>query len=96
MKGLETIGDSKGSKCVEVISEGLGALDESGIDVKGRIKLIITLKTFLEANNNFVDRLKRPGREDITNELLQMVMTTLDSYIYTFMNLQFFNVRRKG
>ena len=79
-----------------MIADGLAALDESGINSASRIRSIVAFKTFLEEKNNFVDRLKRPDKQNISNELLQMVLTTLDSYIYTSMNMQFFSVRRKG
>ena len=95
-QGLAAMGDKCGSKCVKIICDGLAALDESGISSEERIKHIVALKTFLEDKTDFVERLKRPDSENMTNELLQMVLTTLDSYIYTYLNLQFFNVRRKG
>ena len=94
--GLESVGDKTGSECVRVICYGLTALDESGIETESRIKHIIALKSLLEDKSDFVERLKRPDMENMTNELLQMTMTTLDSYIYNCLNLQFFNVRRKG
>ena len=95
-RGLALIGDKNGSQCVEVICHGVGSLDESGISSEARIKNIVALKSFLEEKNDFVERLKRPDSENMTNELLQMVLTTLDSYIYTSLNMRFFNVRRKG
>ena len=96
VEGLEASGDKKGAKCVKVISEGLRALDESGMNVKTRIKRIVALKMYLEQRNEMCKRFKRADHQNMSNELLQMVLTTLDSYIYTSMNLQFFNVRRKG
>ena len=95
-QGLDSIGDKTGSECMRVICNGLAVLDESGIETETRIRQIIALKSFLEEKSDFVERLKRPGSENMTNELLQMVLTTLDSYIYNYLNLQFFNVRRKG
>ena len=95
-KGLKAIGDMQGAKCVKVLSDGLAALDESGISTANRIRRIVALKTFLEETNDVVERLKRPDNQNISNELLQMILTTLDSFIYTAMNMEFFNVRRKG
>ena len=95
-QGLDSIGDKTGSECVRVISNGLAVLDESGIATETRMRQIIALKSFLEEKSDFVERLKRPDSENMTNELLQMVLTTLDSYVYNYLNLQFFNVRRKG
>ena len=94
--GLANSGDDCGAKCVNSIGLGLAALDESGICSESRIRKIVSLKSFLEERSNCVERLKRPDSESMTNELLQMVLTTLDSYIYTCLNMQFFNVRRKG
>ena len=96
VEGLRSIGDEPGAKCVQLISEGLGALDESGIHAESRIKQIIAFKNFLEEHNDLLDRLKRADSQNMTNELLLMVLTTLDSYMYTSINMQFFNVRRKG
>ena len=96
VQGLEAIGDKNGAHCARVISDGLGALDQNGIDVQSRIERIVIFKTFLENKNNMIERLKRADKQNMTNELLTMVLTTLDSYIYTTMNMQFFNVRRKG
>ena len=95
-KGLKAIGDMQGAKFVKVLSDGLAALDESGISTANRIRRIVALKTFLEEKNDVVERLKRPDNHNISNELLQMILTTLDSFIYTAMNMEFFNVRRKG
>ena len=96
MEGLQAISDKPGAKCVKLISDGLGALDESGIHAISRTKQIIAFKNFLEEHNDVLDRLKRADSQNMSNELLQMVLTTLDSYMYTSMNMQFFNVRRKG
>ena len=95
-EGLQAIGDKPGAKCVKLISDGLGALDESGIHAISRIKQIIAFKNYLEEHNDVLDRLKRADSQNMTNELLQMVLTTLDSYMYTSVSMQFFNVRRKG
>ena len=96
VEGLQSLGYDKGANCVNLISGGLLALDDSGIDVKTRIIRINALKNFLEDKNNMINRVKRADNMNMTNELLEMVLTTLDSHIYTSMNMQFFNVRRKG
>ena len=95
-KGLDSIGDESGSKCVKVICHGLAALDESGLSSETRINDMISMKAFLEENNDLVERIKRPDRLSMTNELLQMVLTTIDSYFYNQLNMQFLNIRRKG
>ena len=94
-QGLADIGDRSGSYCVKVIGNGLLALDSSGLSSETRIRNLILLKKFLEDNCNLIERLKRPIC-DLSNELLQMVLTTIDGYFYTSLNLQFFNIRRKG
>ena len=94
-QGLADIGDKSGSYCVKVIGKGLSALDSSGMSSEIRIRHIILLKKFIEDNSNLIERLKRPTC-DLSNELLQMVLTTIDGYFYTSLNMQFFNIRRKG
>ena len=96
VSGLQILGYNDGAKCVQLISEGLAALDESGIDVKTRILRINSLKMFVEQKTDMAATLKRADNQNMTNELVQMLLTTLDSYMYTSMTMQFFNVRRKG
>ena len=94
--GLEALGHKNAAQCVQIISDGLAALDESGIDVKARIMRINSLKLFLEEKNDMIQRVKRADTTEMTNELLQMVLTTLDSFVYTSMSMEYFSVRRKG
>ena len=92
--GLADMGDKSGSRCVKVIGDGLSAMDDSGISSETRIRHIMLLKQFLEDKVDFIGRLKRPQGE-LSNELLQMVLTTLDGYFYISLNMQSFNIRRK-
>ena len=95
-QGLAAIGDESGSQCLSVFSKGLGALDESGVRAELRIKHLIALKSFIEERVNLLERLRRPNENSMTNELLQMILTTIDSYFFNSLNLEFFNVRRRG
>ena len=54
------------------------------------------MKTFIEDNNSVIDRLTRAGNNFMTNELYQMILVTLDSHIYTYINMDYFHPRRKS
>ena len=95
-QGLSSIGDESGSHCLSVFSRGFSALDQSGVRAEVRIDYLIQLKSFVEEHVNLLERHKRPGENSMTNELLQMILTTIDSYFFNSLNLEFFNVRRKG
>ena len=60
------------------------------------MKNIHILKTFIDEKIEPVERLKRPGNDSISNELLQMIKCSLDSHIVTFLNISHFNARRKS
>ena len=97
VSGLKSLNDFEGAKCVEVISKGIvEALDKGGIQAQERIQNIMRLKSFIEENNYVVDRMTRAGKEFITNELYQMILITLDSHIYTYINMDYFHPRRKS
>ena len=94
--GLRVLKDSKGAKCVELISRGLLSLDESGRSSEERVKCLINLKNFINEQNNIWDRMKRPDEKHITNELFMMTLCSIDSHIFTYLNMEFFNPRRKS
>ena len=94
--GLKKMNDLVGAKCVDIISRGLSALDTSGISSDLRVRNLINLKNFLIEKNNLIDRLKRPDSKNITNELFTMTLCSIDSHIFTYLNLEFFNPRRKS
>jgi hypothetical protein len=95
--GLKAIKDFKGANCVEKLSNGLiKALDLTGISSQIRIKYLVALKHFIEDKNSLLDRLKRPDSKNITNELYQMILCSIDSHVFTYLNIEFFNPRRKS
>ena len=95
--GLESIGDFDGSKCIRVFREGiLESMDVSGIDSTDRCKKIVLLKQFLNLKIDVLDKIKRAGPEEITSELYQMINCSLDSHIVSYVNIEFFNPRRKS
>ena len=97
VEGLKDIGDFQGANCVQKLSNGLiKALDESGVSSEIRIKYLIDLKTFIEDKNPVLDRIRRPDSKSITNELYQMILCSIDSYVFTYRNVEFFNPRRKS
>ena len=91
--GLKVLEDFAGAKCVDVISKGVKALDESGRSSENRVKSLINLKNFLVEKNDIFERLKRPDKKNITNELYTMTLTSIDSHLFTYLNLEFFNPR---
>ena len=95
--GLKAIKDFKGANCVEKISNGIiKALDVSGVSSQTRIQYLVALKKFLEDQNPVLERLKRPDSRNITNELYQMILCSIDSHILTYLNVEYFNPRRKS
>ena len=95
--GLQSIEDVDGANIIELISDGIiGALDTKCQSADARIQSIIKLKDAIEAKNSVIERLRRPSKEDITNELYQMTLATLDSHIYTYVNMKSFHPRRKS
>ena len=95
--GLLKLGDSSGAKVCKVLREGIiESLDSSGIRSMERCRLVFNLKTFLEEKINTLDKLKRPGSLEMTAELLQMIYCSLDSHIVSYLNIEFFNTRRKS
>ena len=96
VRGLKEIHDFAGAKCVEKISLGLSAFDVSGKTCDERVRSLINLKNYIIEKNNVLDRLKRPNNKSITNELYMMVLCSIDSHIFTYLNLEFFNPRRKS
>ena len=94
--GLKNLSDHAGAKCVKVISSGLSAFDESGLSSESRIQNLVNFKNFLMQKNNIFERIRRPDSRNITNELYMMTLCSIDSHIFTFLNLEFFNPRRKS
>jgi hypothetical protein len=95
--GLKAIKDFKGANCVDKISNGIiKALDVSGVSSQTRIRYLVALKKFLEDQNPVLERLKRPDSRNITNELYQMILCSIDSHILTYLNVEYFNPRRKS
>ena len=80
------------------ISNGIiGALDTSGRTADQRARALMKLKDSLELNSTSVtSRIRRPSGEDITNELYQMTLVSIDSHIFTSINMEFFHPRRKS
>ena len=72
------------------------SLDTSGIDSSERCRLVYALKTFLDEKINVLKKLSRPGPREITAELMQMIYCSLDSHIVSYLNIEFFNTRRKS
>ena len=96
VSGLKLLKDYTGAKCVELVSRGLSAFDESGRSSEDRVRSLICFKNFMVDKNNIFDRLKRPNDSNITNELYMMTLCSIDSHLFTFLNLEFFNPRRKS
>ena len=96
VEGLRGLNDFEGAKAVKVISNGLLAMDESGIKSEERVKSLMTLKNYLLEKNDILERLKRPDEKHVTNELFQMTLVSIDSNICTYLNLEFYNPRRKS
>ena len=95
--GLEQIGDYAGAQCISLLRGGiLESMDVSGIGSGERCRKICLLKEFLNTKIDMFDKLKRSGAEEITPELYQMINFTLDSHIITYLNLEYFNPRRKS
>ena len=94
--GLKSMKDIPGAECVEKIAMGLSSLDVSGRSCDERVKSLIVFKNFLIDKNSIFDRLKRPDKKNITNELFMMTLCSIDSHIITYLNLEFFNPRRKS
>ena len=96
-KGLAEMGELKAAKLCKLLRLGIiEALDKTGLSSEDRIQHIYSLKCYLDDEIDPVHRLKRPGKESISNELLQMVHASLDSHIVTFLNMAHFNARRKS
>ena len=96
VSGLKLLKDFKGAKCVNLVSMGLSALDVSGMGSDERIKKLVNLKNFIVEKNKILSRLKRPDEKNITNELFMMTLCSIDSHLFTYLNLEFFNPRRKS
>ena len=94
---LQSIEDVDGANIIELTSDGIiGALDTSGQSADARIQSIIKLKDAIEAISSVIERLRRPSKEDITNEVYQMTLATLDSHIFTYVNMKSFHPRKKS
>ena len=96
VEGLKSVGDIEGATAIQIVSRGLLAMDESGISCIERLDALLKLKHFVESKNEVFHRLKRPDSSHITNELYQMTLCSIDSHICTYLNLEFFNPRRKS
>ena len=72
------------------------SFDTSGLSSKDRCENVLALKQFLYEKVDICDRIKRPGSQTITNELLQMINASLDSHMVSSLNLEFFHPRRKS
>ena len=95
--GLKSMGDLEGSKCCSLLRKGIiEAMDVTGISSETRLDNVLNLKKFLDEKTNPIERLRRAGSKDITNELLQMMNCSLDSHVVSFLNMSHFNARRKG
>ena len=94
--GLKQLGDLEGSRVCNLLRCGIiEALDKTGVSSEDRVSNIFKLKKFLDELTDPIMRLKRPEKETITNELLQMLHCSLDSHIITFLNMSHFNAHRK-
>ena len=96
VEGLKAMKDFQSANVIDKISKGLMAMDHSGLPCDSRLMALINLKEFLDREIYVIDRLKRPDDCSITNELYQMVLCSIDSFVCTFLNLEFFNPRRKS
>ena len=96
-QGLKVIGDISGAKCCRAIREGLiESLDSSGVSSENRCRQVYTLKNLLDSKISILDKLRRPGENQLSSELVQMMYCTLDSHLVTYLNCSFFNPRRKS
>ena len=94
--GLKVMKDHAGAKCVDLIATGLSAFDESGRCSEDRVKDLVSLKDYLVEKNNILERMKRPNSRNITNELYTMTLVSIDSHLFTYLNMEFFHPRRKS
>ena len=95
--GLRRLGDTTGANCCKLLREGIiEALDTSGISSMERCRRIYKLKTFLEQKIDIINKIKRPTSTEMTAELVQMIYCSLDSHIVSYLNIEFFNPRRKS
>ena len=95
--GLRMIGDMNGAKCCKMLREGIiECMDSSGIGSEERCRMVQNLKSFLNEKIDVIKKMTRPGPKEITSELFQMMNTSLDSHIVSYLNIEFFNPRRKG
>ena len=96
VEGLKGLDDYEGAKGIQIVSRGLLAMDESGISCDNRLDALLSLKQYVESKNDVFQRLIRSDGNHITNELYQMTLCSIDSHICTYLNLEFFNPRRKS
>ena len=95
-EGLLEMKDLPAAKCCRLIRKGvIESFDTSGLSSEERCENIWALKQFLYGKIDICDRIKRPGKGAITNELLQMIHASCDSHLVTSLNLEFFHPRRK-
>ena len=95
--GLRMLGDESGAECCKVLREGIiSSMDISGVESQERCKMVHALKTFLNDKICVLSKVKRPSSREITSELFQMLNCTLDSFIISYLNIEFFNPRRKS
>ena len=96
-KGLERIGDNEGARCCKLLREGIiESMDVSGISSMDRCLNIINLKMFLLQKIKAISKISKPTPDEISSELYQMIQCTLDSFIVSYINMEFFNPRRKS
>ena len=97
VEGLIEMEDVEGAKCCELLRRGIiDSFDTAGLSSLDRCLNVHNLKQFLYEKINTCDRMKRPGNDTLTNELLQMLHASLDSHIISSLNLEFFHPRRKS
>ena len=94
--GLKQINDSQGARCAMIIGNGLSAFDDSSLCSDDRIRRLLEFKRYLLEKNDIFERIRRPDNDSITNELFVMTLCSIDSHIFTYLNLEFFNPRRKS
>ena len=96
-KGLKKIGDHEGARCCKLLREGIiESMDVSGISSMDRCLNIINLKMFLSEKIQAISKISKPTPDEISSELYQMIQCTLDSFIVSYINMEFFNPRRKS
>ena len=96
-KGLEMIDDFEGAKCCKTLREGLiESMDMSGVSSIERCIKVINLKRFLESKIKPIKKVSKSSQHEISSELYQMLHCTLDSHIVSYLNIEFFNPRRKS